>query len=269
MAAWSGPANAAPPVAVNDAYKTTLNTALNVPAPGVLANDSDPDGNAITAVISGNAAHGTVALSANGSFTYTPSRGFTGADTFKYRARDSTGQQSGTATVTITVSSPNVAPVAANDSYTTNQDTKLTVNAGNGVLSNDTDANGDSLTAVLVGNVSHGTLALSANGSFMYTPAAGFSGVDAFTYHANDGSLNSNTATVTITVTAVNHPPVAANDTYSTPKGTTLSANAGSGARSPPRDRTEPGYRRPPGPATPTATARRPPGRSLRPPAAR
>jgi VCBS repeat-containing protein len=228
MAAWAGPANAAAPVAADDSYSTSPNTPLNVPAPGVLANDSDADGNALTATLTNNAAHGTVVLSPNGSFTYTPSRDFSGTDTFKYRARDSTGQQSNTATVTITVLA-NVPPVAANDSYSTNQDTKLTVNAGSGVLANDTDANGNALTASLIGNVSHGTLALSANGSFTYTPAAGFVGADSFTYRANDGSLNSNTATVSITVAAVNHPPVAANDTYSTPKGTTLNVNAASG----------------------------------------
>jgi VCBS repeat-containing protein len=228
MGAWSRSANAAPPNAVNDSYSTTLNTTLTIAAPGVLANDTDADGNALTATLTNNATHGTVALSPNGSFTYTPNREFTGTDTFKYRARDSTGQQSGTATVTITVSSPNVPPVAVNDSYTTNEDTPLNVPA-KGVLGNDTDANGDSLTAALVGNVSHGTLTLNANGSFAYAPAANYNGSDSFTYHANDGSQNSNTATVTITITPVNDPPVAVNDSYSTPKGAVLTVNATSG----------------------------------------
>ena len=225
IAAWSGPANAAAPVAVNDSYSTARNTPLTKnAAAGVLANDTDADGNALTAVIQKTTSSGTLQFNADGSFTYTPNREFSGADTFTYRARDSTGAQSNVATVTITVN--NTPPVAANDSYSTNQDTKLTVNANNGVLNNDTDANGDALTAALAGNVSHGTLSLSPNGSFTYTPASGYSGADSFTYRANDGTSNSNTATVTITVTAVNRPPVAANDSYSTPKNTPLGVPA-------------------------------------------
>jgi VCBS repeat-containing protein len=228
LVGWSGAANAAsPPTAVNDSYSTTRGVALSKNAAGgVLANDSDPDGDPITAVLQKTTSNGTLQLNSDGSFVYTPSREFTGTDSFTYRARDSTGRQSNTATVTINVTAANTAPVAANDSYTTNQDTKLTVNSANGVLSNDTDANGDSLTAALVGNVSHGTLSLSANGSFTYTPASNYSGPDSFTYRANDGSLNSNTATVSITVTPVNRPPVAANDSYSTPRGTQLSVPA-------------------------------------------
>jgi VCBS repeat-containing protein len=222
LAAWSPPANAAAPVAVNDSYSTPRATPLLVTAlTGVLANDTDADRNPLTASVTKTTSNGTLQFNADGSFLYTPNREFSGTDSFNYRARDSTGLQSNTATATITVN--NTPPVAANDSYSTNQDTKLTVNAGSGVLSNDSDANGDSLTAALVGNVSHGTLSLNANGGFTYTPASGFSGADSFTYRANDGTSNSNTATVTITVAAVNRPPVATNDSYSTPKNTQLS----------------------------------------------
>ena len=73
--------------------------------------------------------------------------------------------------MTITITSPNVAPVAANDSYNATEDMALNVSSANGVLKNDTDSNGDPITAALVGNVSHGTLSLNANGSFTYTPA--------------------------------------------------------------------------------------------------
>lgn len=94
---------------------------------------------------------------------------------------------------------PNTAPVAANDSYTTLANTTLTVSAP-GVLSNDTDADGNPLTAVKVTNPAHGTLTLNANGSFTYTPAAGYVGSDSFTYKANDGTADSNVATVSIAV---------------------------------------------------------------------
>ncbi len=76
------------------------------------------------------------------------------------------------------------------------------------ILANDTDPDGDPLQAFLVSAPSHGTLDLKPNGTFIYTPATGFFGTDTFTYKANDGALDSNIATVTITVQAVNHPPV-------------------------------------------------------------
>jgi PKD repeat protein len=115
------------------------------------------------------------------------------------------GGATDTASQTITVSSVNDPPVAADDSYTTDKDTPLTV-AAPGVLSNDTDANGDSLTAALVNDVTNGTLALNADGSFSYTPVAGFTGDASFTYKAYDGTEYSAVATVTITVNEVNVP---------------------------------------------------------------
>jgi hypothetical protein len=93
-------------------------------------------------------------------------------------------------------------PHAVNDSYSVFAGNTLTV-AAPGVLANDTDPDGDPLTAVLVSGTTHGTLNLNANGSFSYTPNAGFVGSDSFTYQANDGYLNSNTATVTITINPV------------------------------------------------------------------
>jgi VCBS repeat-containing protein len=95
----------------------------------------------------------------------------------------------------------NSAPVAIADSYSTAQDTAL-VQAAPGVLANDTDADSNPLTAVLVTNVSHGILSLAANGGFTYTPTTGYSGPDSFTYKANDGTIDSNTVTVSLTVTA-------------------------------------------------------------------
>ncbi len=212
------------PVAANDSYSTAMDTALVIAAPGVLANDTDVDGNALTAVLVSGPLHGTMGLGADGAFTYTPTASFTGADSFTYQANDGT-LNSNTATVNLTVSetSTNHAPVAANDSYSTAVNTTLTV-AAPGVLANDTDPDGNPLTAILVSNPSHGTLGLSANGAFTYTPTTGFTGTDSFTYQASDGSLNSNTATVSLTVSAGtgNHAPIAANNSYSTPMNTAL-----------------------------------------------
>ena len=94
----------------------------------------------------------------------------------------------------------NAAPVATNDSYNASRDASLAV-AAPGVLANDTDANGNALTAKLAANVTHGTLTLKADGSFNYAPTAGYTGTDEFTYAANDGTADSAApAKVTITV---------------------------------------------------------------------
>jgi uncharacterized repeat protein (TIGR01451 family) len=122
---------------------------------------------------------------------------------------------SGTTTITVTVNGNNAqsmsdtfvltvnavsdAPVALNDSYSTAENNALSVSAL-GVLANDTDIDSANLTAVLVSNPANGTVALSPNGAFTYTPNAGFSGTDSFTYKANDGTSDSNVATVTIAV---------------------------------------------------------------------
>jgi hypothetical protein len=99
-----------------------------------------------------------------------------------------------------TIITNDTPPVANNDSYSVVQDQTLTIQAS-GVLGNDTDINGDPLTAVLVGSPSHGTLTLHSDGSFTYSPAIGYVGTVHFTYQAFDGTLLSNIATVSITVT--------------------------------------------------------------------
>ena len=103
---------------------------------------------------------------------------------------------------------PNEAPVAEDDSYNVNEGSTLEVNAAEGVLFNDTDADEDTLTAALVDDVQNGTLTLNEDGSFSYEPNPGFSGEDTFTYKANDSTADSQPATVAITVNAVNKAPV-------------------------------------------------------------
>ena len=212
------------PVAVNDSYTSGEDTVLVIAGPGVLANDTDVDGNPLTSVLLSNVTHGVLALNSDGSFTYTPNANFNGVVTFRYRARDA-ALFSGVAVVTITVVSSNDVPVAVNDAYTTAEDTALTVPLP-GVLTNDTDLDGSLLTAILVTPPTYGTLTLSTNGSFLYVPATNFNGSDSFTYVANDGTTSSAPAIVTLTVTAVNDAPVANPDSYSTPEDTTLTVNA-------------------------------------------
>ena len=93
-------------------------------------------------------------------------------------------------------------PVAVDDTYSTNRDTQLVVSAP-GLLENDSDADGDSLTAVWVSDPVHGNLNLNADGSFTYMPDNGYDGSDSFTYKVSDGKLPSNIATVTLTINAV------------------------------------------------------------------
>jgi hypothetical protein len=113
-----------------------------------------------------------------------------------------------TATTVAVIIQPNRPPVANDDAYATDEDTPLVV-AAPGVLDNDTDADGDPLSAGLVSGTANGVLSLNGDGSFSYTPSPNFNGLDSFTYVANDGLADSNVATVTITVNDVNDPPVA------------------------------------------------------------
>ena len=190
-----------PPVAAADSYSVAEDTALAVAAPGVLANDLDPDGDPLAAMLASGPSHGTVSLSANGSFTYTPSAEYSGADSFTYRASDGAATSAATL-VTIAVTPVNDAPVAVADGYSLNEDSSLS-RAAPGVLANDSDKDGPLLTAALLAGPSHGSLSLLANGSFTYWPAAGFAGTDSFTYRASDGLASSAATTVTLRVLAV------------------------------------------------------------------
>jgi VCBS repeat-containing protein len=188
---------------VNDAPIATaqsVTTAEDVAKAIVLAG-TDVDANTtLTYAVVTPPAHGTFE---NG--TYTPAHNYHGPDSFTFTASDGS-LTSAPATVSISVTPVNDAPVAVDDAGTTNEDTPL---AGTTVLANDTDIDGNALTAILGSGPAYGTLMLNSNGTYTYTPAANYSGPDAFTYRANDGTANSNLATVNITVIAVNQAPVA------------------------------------------------------------
>jgi VCBS repeat-containing protein len=205
-----------------------------VAAPGVLQNDNDVDSPTLTAVLVSGPAHAAPSgftLNPDGSFSYTSAPNFNGADSFTYKASDGTAD-SNVATVSITITAVNDAPVAVDNAYSVDEDWSMTAFVP-GVLGNDSDVDGSPLTAVLVSGPSHATtgFVLRANGSFQYQPATNYNGPDSFTYKANDGSLDSNVATVSITVNAVNDAPVAASQSVTTNEGTakaiTLSAADG------------------------------------------
>jgi len=196
------------PSASNDSY--TVHQGQSFHGSTVFANDSDANGDTLTLVIVSSTSHASYFnMNSDGSFEYTPDTGYVGSDTFTYKANDGAADSS---IATVSLSVTNNAPTASSDSYNIHQGNALAVAASHGVLHNDADADGDTLTANLISDVSHGYLALSDDGSYNYLPDSGYSGSDSFTYEASDGAANTSTVTVTINVT--NDAPLASDDTY-------------------------------------------------------
>ncbi|WP_013325558.1 beta strand repeat-containing protein [Gloeothece verrucosa] len=220
-----------PPVAVDDSATTNEDTAVSI---GVLSNDTDVDGNplSIDSFTQGNS--GTVTLNDNGTpgdttddlLVYTPNANFNGTDSFSYTISDGNGGTS-TATVNVTVNPVNDAPVAVNNSATTNEDAAVSI----GVLSNDTDVDGNPLSIDSFTQGNSGTVTLNDNGTpgdttddlLVYTPNANFNGTDSFTYRISDGNGGTSTATVNVTVNPVNDAPVAVNNSATTNEDTAVS----------------------------------------------
>ena len=198
------------PTATNDTATTAEDTAVAVV---VLTNDTDPDADPLT-VTSATALHGTVAIGANGVLTYTPDANYNGTDTITYAISDGNGGSS-TAAVAVTVTPVNDAPVAANDSTTTNEDVPVTF----AVLPNDSDVDGDTLV-VSAATSPNGTVTINADGTLTFTPAANFNGATTISYTISDGNGGSSTATVAVTVAAVNDAPVANPSTGTTAEDT-------------------------------------------------
>jgi FtsP/CotA-like multicopper oxidase with cupredoxin domain len=219
----------APPVAAGDVFGTDEDAGLNIPAPGLLANDSNggwfANNNALQAEIVSNPTSGSITVNADGSFVYTPNANFNGDDGFTYQVNvintnnSNILDTSNTASVAINIAAVNDAPVGFADAFDVNANTMLSV-AAPGVLANDIDVESSPLSAVLVSTTSNGTLAFNSDGSFDYTPNTGAVS-DSFTYMANDGNLDSQVTIVSITVVdAPNEPPVARNDSARTSPNT-------------------------------------------------
>ena len=191
----------------------------------MLANDSNADGSTLSAMPVSNPNDGTLTLNTDGSFSYTPNPGFYGRDFCSYVAQDADNALAASAPTEVVFTVYSI-PVANADAYAVPAGQTLTTDATAGVLANDTNADGKTLSAQLVTGPTNGQLTLNADGSFSYTPNAGFLGPDSFTYTASNGPATSTPATVTITVSAV---PVANNATYPVIAGTTLNADAAQG----------------------------------------
>ena len=187
-------------IANYDNYVATTNMTLHVPAPGILANDAG-NGPLTAARVSGPT-HGNLTLTNNGGFSYTPTNGFRGTDSFTYQCTD--GQTtSKVATVTINV---NNSAFANNDTYGMSANKTLSVGAP-GVLATAQGGTGP-LTAILDSGPADGSLILSTNGGFSYTPVSGFVGTDSFTYQGRDNQSTSRVATATINVVTAEPAPV-------------------------------------------------------------
>ncbi|SFM59905.1 gliding motility-associated C-terminal domain-containing protein [Chitinophaga sp. YR627] len=210
-----------PPTGTGD----TKTTDQDVPVDGAVTG-SDADGDVLTFTKATNPAHGTVVVRADGTYTYTPASGYSGNDSFTVKIDDGKGGST-TVTVNITVTPVVVTPVntpptGTGDDKITNKDVPV-----NGAVTG-SDADGDVLTFTKATDPAHGTVVVRADGTYTYTPAAGYTGDDSFTVKIDDGKGGSTTVTVNITVkpvitTPVNNPPTGFGDSKTTPENTPVS----------------------------------------------
>ncbi len=191
-----------PPVAVDDETETAEEEALDIM---VLDNDSDDEGDELTIDSVTDPDHGTAVNNVT-YITYTPEENFAGTDTFVYTVRDAYGAVA-TGAVTVNVTPVNDPPTANDDAAETKEDTAVDI----AVLANDTDPDGDDLSIDSVTDPAHGTTGI-VDGVVRYAPADNWSGSDSFQYTMSDGDGETDTADVTVTVLAVNDPPLAVDD---------------------------------------------------------
>ncbi|MFQ5518053.1 MAG: Ig-like domain-containing protein, partial [Acidimicrobiia bacterium] len=188
------------PTAAGDSYSVLQSATLAEPAPGVLDNDSDPDGDPLAASLVSGPAHGDLTFNGDGSFTYVHDGGPDTADSFQYDVTDGIAT-SPPATVSISIVE---LPVAVDDPYGTGEGATLQV-AAPGVLGNDTGPG--PMTALLTRGPANGNLTLNGDGSFTYTHDGSETVADSFSYEVESMGGFSQEATVTLTITPVNDPP--------------------------------------------------------------
>ncbi|TAL06943.1 MAG: tandem-95 repeat protein, partial [Verrucomicrobia bacterium] len=201
-----------PPVAVDDSVSTAEDAPVTF---NPLINDSDVDGDTLT-IISATATNGTVAILNQTNLLFTPATNFNGVTSIIYRNHDGHGETA-VATVTVTVTPVNDAPIARDDTAATRRNTPVTIRP----LLNDSDVDGDALT-LLTATATNGAVAILDQTNLVFTPDTNFSGLAFITYTNSDG--NGGTAFATITV-LVNDPPVATDDSVSTAEDTPLTFN--------------------------------------------
>lgn len=216
------------PIANPDNYSTDEDDFFLIvnAANGVLQNDTDAEGDPLTAQLIETTTHGTLTLRPDGSFIYDSDADFFGDDTFTYAANDF--RNSEPATVTITVH-PTYDPVLpATDTYKSIAADVLQVSADNGVLANDVNVDENLLMAILSEDVTAGSLSLNTDGSFSYDPQ-GFAGTMTFQYQVDDTVQLTSPTTVTL---IINTPPEAVDDSYVVSEDNQLSVDASLGVTS-------------------------------------
>jgi subtilisin family serine protease len=192
----------APPVAVDDVATVAEDGSALI---DVLANDTVADGGALTVVAVGQPAHGSTAISSDGTVSYVPVANYNGLDAFDYTVADSIGFTD-TGTVAVAVTAVNDAPVAVADSAATAEDAPATI----AVTANDTDVDGDTLTLIAVSAADIGSSAIAPDGTIVYTPPPNYFGADAFSYTVSDGQGGTASAAVSVSISSVNDIPTAA-----------------------------------------------------------
>jgi len=202
-----------PPTADNLTVTTDEDTQVKI-----TLTASDPDGDALSFILITQPTHGTLSGTAP-NLTYTPNPDFNGVDSFTFKVNDGK-LDSNTATVTITINPVNDAPVAHDDTATTDEDTPVDIP----VLANDYDVDSTTMIVSISTAPTHGTTTVNTDGSIRYVPAADYNGVDSFQYKLSDGFLEA-FATVTITVKPVNDPPIARDDAATTNENTPVTVN--------------------------------------------
>jgi hypothetical protein len=212
-----------PPVAKNDSAQTNPGTPVAI---NVLANDTDQNNDIApgTVSIGSGPSNGTAVVNTStGVVTYTPNAGFSGNDSFTYTVATTHGAVSNVATVSIHVHEP---PIANNDTATTLEETPVTID----VLANDTDPSGATIlpsSVTVTTQPAHGSVSVDpSTGNVLYTPAFNYFGTDTFQYTiADSNGVTSKPGTVTITITFVPKPPVAADDVAGTDINTPVTVN--------------------------------------------
>lgn len=204
------------PVANPIGWSTAQDVPLLVAAPGVLSNDTDPDRDALNAILATKTQNGSVTLASDGSFKYIPNPGYIGTDSFTYVAKDgSLSSVPATVTITVNALATNKPPTGVADIFYVPQGKTLTVTREGGVLANDVDPENHPLSRTISSQSIHGTFSPVDAGGFTYIPSPTFTGVDTFSYLLTDGHTTVGPIEAKLVVLPINQKPTANPDAWS------------------------------------------------------